>query len=68
MDPSVLDNVQYEGTAATLAVSDELLGIEGGCPLALSFLANALHGIVSDVRIVRLEGAANSVEADAGGE
>ena len=67
-DPSVLDNVQDERAAAALANSDELLGGEGGRPLTLSFLSNDVHGIVRDVGIVGLEGAACAVKADAGGE
>ena len=54
--------------SSTLAGSDEMLGSEGGCPLALSFLANAVCGVVSDVRIVILEGAAHAVKANAGGK
>ena len=42
--------------------------IEGGCPLALSFLANTISGVVSNVRIVRLEGSAHAVEASVGGK
>ena len=67
-EPSVLDGVQDEGTAATIAGLDELLGIEGGCPLALSFIAQAISSIVGDVRIVRLVGAAHSVKYDVGGK
>ena len=48
--------------------SDELLGGEGGRPLVLSFPANAVRGVVIDIRVVGLEGAAHSVKADAGGE
>ena len=51
-----------------LAGSDELLGGEGGRPLALSFLSNAARGVVRDVGIVGLEGAAHAVKADVGGE
>ena len=54
--------------SSTLAGLDELLGSEGGCPLALSFLVNAVRGVVSDVRIVGLEGAAHAVKADASGK
>ena len=53
---------------AILAGSDELLGSEGGRILALYFLENAVRGVVSDVRIVGIEGAAHDVEAKAGGE
>ena len=45
-----------------------MLGSEGGCPLALSFLANVVRGVVSNVRIVRLEGAAHAVEANVDGK
>ena len=38
----------------TLVGLDELLGREGGCPLALSFLANDFRCVVRDVRIVGL--------------
>ena len=68
MDPNVLDNVQDEGMAATLAGSNELLGSKGGCTLALSFLTQAISGVVGDVRIVRLVGAAHSVKYDVGGK
>ena len=54
--------------SSTLAGLDELLGSEGGCPLALSFLANTVCGVVSNVHIVRLEGAAHAAKADAGGK
>ena len=67
-DPSVLGNVQDEIVTAVLAGSDELLGGEGGCPLELSFLSNVVRGVVSDVGIVGLEGAAHAVEANAGGK
>ena len=67
-DPSVLGDVQDEGTAATLAGSDELLGSKGGCPLSLSFLAQAISGVIGDVWIVRLEGAAHAIKADVGGK
>ena len=54
--------------AATLAGSDEMLGSKCGRPLALYFLANTVRGVVSDLRIVGLEGAAHAVEANARGE
>ena len=54
--------------AAALTGSDELLSDEGGGPLALSFLSNAVGGVVRNVGIVGLEGAAHSVKANAGGE
>ena len=41
---------------------------EGGCPLALSFLAHAVSGVVGNVRIVRLEGDTHAVKADVGGK
>ena len=44
------------------------MGGEGGGPLGLSFFLNALGGVVRDVWIVGLEGAARAVESDAGGE
>ena len=67
-DPSVLDNVQDEGMAAKIAGSDELLGSKGGCTLTLSFLAQAISGVVGDVKMVQLVGVAHSVKADVGGE
>ena len=67
-DPNVLDNIQDEEMAATLAGSNELLGSKGGCTLALYFLAQAISSVVGDVRIVRLVGAAHYVKADIGGE
>ena len=51
-----------------LSGSDELFDSEGGCPLALSFLANAISGVVDNVRIVQLEGAANAIVANVGGK
>ena len=67
-DPSVLDNFQDEGKSASLAGSDELLCSKGGCPVALSFFANAVRSVVSNIRIAGLEGATHTVEADAGGK
>ena len=68
LDPSVLEDVQDEGTSATLTGSGELLGSEYGCPLALSFLEKAISGVVGDVRIVRLVVAAHVVKANVGGK
>ena len=68
MDPSFLDSVQDELAAAALASLDELLGSKGGRPFALSFLSNAICGVVSNVGIVGLEGAAHYVEANADGK
>ena len=44
------------------------MGGEGGGPLGLSFFLSALGGVVRDVWIVGVEGAARAVESDAGGE
>ena len=44
------------------------MGSEGGCRLALSFLAHAVSGVVGNVRIVRLEGDTHAVKADVGGK
>ena len=65
-DPIFLNIVQDERAVAALAGSDEMLGGKGGRPITLSFLSNAVCGVISNVGIIGLEGAAHSVEADTG--